>query len=126
MPEMLTPTSAIMGAGLGKDVALITDGRFSGGTRGLCVGHVGPEAMDGGAIGLLKDGDIITIDAEKGTMDVELSDSELTERRKAWKPKVPDFRSGALARYAKNVGPARDGAITTPGAADEVRCYADI
>jgi dihydroxy-acid dehydratase len=82
--------------------------------------------MDGGPIGLLKNGDIITIDADKGRMDVEVSDTELAERRKVWKPKAPSFKSGALARYAKNVGPARDGAITTPGGADEVRCYADI
>jgi dihydroxy-acid dehydratase len=74
----------------------------------------------------LKTGDIITIDADRGTMDVDLSASELAERRKSWKPKAPSFKSGALARYAKNVGPARDGAVTTPGAADEVRCYADI
>jgi dihydroxy-acid dehydratase len=125
MREMLSTTAALYGQGV-ENIALITDGRFSGGTRGLCVGHVGPEAMDGGAIGLLKDGDIITIDAEKGSMDVEVSDAELVERRKSWKPKTPSFKSGALARYAKNVGPARDGAITTPGAADEVRCYADI
>jgi dihydroxy-acid dehydratase len=126
MREMLSTTAALSGQGVGDTIALITDGRFSGGTRGLCVGHVGPEAADGGPIGLLKDGDIITIDADKGTMDVEVSDAELAERRKAWKPKAPAFTSGALARFAKNVGPARTGAITTPGAADEVRCYADI
>src|SRR6202000_223693 len=125
MREMLSTTAALYGQGV-ENIALITDGRFSGGTRGLCVGHVGPEAMDGGAIALLKDGDIITIDAETGEMSVDLSDAELAERRKSWKPKAPAFRSGALARYAKNVGPARDGAITSPGAADEVRCYADI
>jgi dihydroxy-acid dehydratase len=125
MREMLSTTAALYGQGV-ENIALITDGRFSGGTRGLCVGHVGPEAMDGGPIGLLKNGDIITIDADKGTMDVEVSDAELAERRKTWKPKAPSFKSGALARYAKNVGPARDGAITTPGGADEVRCYADI
>ncbi|HSM97112.1 MAG TPA: dihydroxy-acid dehydratase [Rhizomicrobium sp.] len=125
MREMLSTTAALYGQGV-ENIALITDGRFSGGTRGLCVGHVGPEAAEGGPIGLLKDGDIITIDADKGTMDVEVSDAELAERRKSWKPKAPAFRSGVLARYAKNVGPARDGAITTPGAADEVRCYADI
>jgi dihydroxy-acid dehydratase len=125
MREMLSTTAALYGQGV-ENIALITDGRFSGGTRGLCVGHVGPEAAEGGPIGLLKDGDIITIDADKGTMDVEVSEAELAERRKAWKPKAPAFKSGALARFAKNVGPARDGAITTPGAADEVRCYADI
>ncbi len=125
MREMLSTTAALYGQGV-ENIALITDGRFSGATRGLCVGHVGPEAMEGGPIGLLKTGDIITIDADRGTMDVDLSASELAERRKSWKPKAPSFKSGALARYAKNVGPARDGAVTTPGAADEVRCYADI
>jgi dihydroxy-acid dehydratase len=125
MREMLSTTAALYGQGV-ENIALITDGRFSGATRGLCVGHVGPEAMDGGPIGLLRDGDIIVIDAEAGTMDVELSDAELAERRKTWKLKTPSFGSGALWRFAKNVGPARYGAITTPGAADEVRCYADI
>ncbi len=114
MREMLSTTAALYGQGV-ENIALITDGRFSGGTRGLCVGHVGPEAADAGPIGLLKDGDIIAIDAEKGTMDVEVSDAELAERRKAFKPKPPGFKTGALARYAKNVGPARDGALTTPG-----------
>ena len=125
MREMLSTTAAIYGQGI-ENIALITDGRFSGATRGLCVGHVGPEAADGGPIGLLKDGDIIVIDADKGTMDVELSDAELAERRKAWKPKPPAFKTGVLARYARNVGPARFGALTTPGAEEEVRCYADI
>ena len=125
MREMLSTTAALYGQGV-ENIALITDGRFSGATRGLCVGHVGPEAMEGGPIGLLKNGDVITIDADKGTMDVDLSPSELANRRKSWKPKASSFRTGALARYAKNVGPARDGAVTTPGAADEVRCYADI
>jgi dihydroxy-acid dehydratase len=125
MREMLQTTAALYGQGV-ENIALITDGRFSGATRGLCVGHVGPEAADAGPIGLLKDGDIIVIDADKGTLDVELSAAELAERRKAWKPKPPAFRTGALARFAKNVGPARDGAVTTPGASEEVRCYADI
>jgi dihydroxy-acid dehydratase len=125
MREMLSTTAALYGQGV-ENIALVTDGRFSGATRGLCVGHVGPEAMDGGAIGLIKDGDIIVIDAESGAIDVELSEGELAARRKAWKPKSPAFRSGALWRYAKNVGPARFGAVTTPGAREEVRCYADI
>jgi dihydroxy-acid dehydratase len=125
MREMLSTTAALYGQGT-ENIALITDGRFSGATRGLCIGHVGPEAMEGGPIGLLHDGDIIVIDAEAGTMNVELSDAELAERRKTWKPIAPAFGSGALWRFAKNVGPARDGAITTPGAANEVRCYADI
>ena len=126
MREMLSTTAALSGQGASETIALITDGRFSGGTRGLCIGHVGPEAADGGPIGLLKDGDIIVIDAETGTMNVELSDAELAARKAAWKPKAAAFGSGALYRYSKNVGPARYGAITTPGAANEVRCYADI
>jgi dihydroxy-acid dehydratase len=125
MREMLSTTAALYGQGV-ENIALITDGRFSGGTRGLCVGHVGPEAADGGPIGLLKDGDMIVIDAETGAMNVELSDAELVARKAVWKPKAPAFGSGALYRYSKNVGPARTGAVTTPGAADEVRCYADI
>jgi len=125
MREMLSTTAALYGQGI-ENIALLTDGRFSGGTRGLCVGHVGPEAADGGPIGLLKDGDIIVIDAETGAISVELSDAELAARKAAWKPKAPVFGSGALYRYSKNVGPARTGAITTPGAGSEVRCYADI
>jgi len=125
MREMLSTTAALYGQGV-ENIALITDGRFSGGTRGLCVGHVGPEAADAGPIGLLKDGDIITIDAERGELSVALSDAELAERKKAFRPKPPAFKTGALARFAKNVGPARYGAVTTPGADQEVRCYADI
>ena len=125
MREMLSTTAAITGIGL-KDVALVTDGRFSGGTRGLCVGHVGPEAAVGGPIGLLADGDIIVIDARAGTIDVELSDDELAARRKAWKPRPTDFGSGALWRYAQTVGPAVKGAVTHPGAAAETHVYADI
>jgi dihydroxy-acid dehydratase len=125
MREMLSTTAALYGQGV-ENIALITDGRFSGGTRGLCVGHVGPEAADGGPIGLLRDGDMIIIDAEIGTIEVELPASELAARKAAWKPTAPKFGSGALYRYSKNVGPARTGAVTTPGAAKEVRCYADI
>jgi len=125
MREMLSTTAALYGQGV-ENIALITDGRFSGATRGLCVGHVGPEAMDGGPIGLLRDGDIIVIDADAGTMNVELSDAEMNSRRQSWTPKRPSFGSGALWRFAQNVGPARYGAITAPGASDEVRCYADI
>ncbi|MEP6831074.1 MAG: dihydroxy-acid dehydratase [Rhizomicrobium sp.] len=125
MREMLSTTAALYGQGV-ENIALITDGRFSGGTRGLCVGHVGPEAADAGPIGLLKDGDIITIDAESGELSVALSDAELAERKRAFKPKAPGYKTGVLARYAKNVGPARNGAVTTPGADQEVRCYADI
>jgi dihydroxy-acid dehydratase len=126
MREMLSTTAALYGQGMGDKVALITDGRFSGGTRGFCIGHVGPEAQDGGPIGLLKNGDIIVIDAEKGTLDVELSDVELAARRKAWTPKETDFTSGALWKYAQQVGPARAGAVTHPGGAKEKRSYADV
>ena len=125
MREMLGPTAAIMGAGLGNDVALITDGRFSGATRGFCVGHVGPEAAVGGPIGLLEDGDRITIDAEAGTLEVALSDDELAARRARWAARENDFRSGELWKYAQLVGPACKGAVTHPGAAAEVQCYAD-
>ncbi len=126
MREMLSTTAALYGQGLSDTIALITDGRFSGATRGLCIGHVGPEAAEGGPIGLLREGDIISIDAEKGTIDVELSDAELTERRAQWKPKVQSFGSGAIWRFGQTVGPARRGAVTHPGAAKEVRVYADI
>jgi len=126
MREMLSTTAALYGQGISDKVALITDGRFSGGTRGLCVGHIGPEAAEGGPIGLLKDGDVIVVDAEAGTLDVELSDDELTQRRAKWQEKSPAFGSGALWRYAQNVGPAREGAVTNPGARKEVREYADI
>jgi dihydroxy-acid dehydratase len=125
MREMLQTTAALYGQGV-ENIALITDGRFSGATRGLCIGHVGPEAADGGPIALIRDGDIVAIDAGKGTMEVELSTDELVARRKSWAPKPPHFRTGVLARYARNVGPARFGAVTTAGASEEVRCYADI
>ncbi|HSG96340.1 MAG TPA: dihydroxy-acid dehydratase, partial [Afifellaceae bacterium] len=125
MREMLSTTAALYGQGMGDHVALITDGRFSGATRGFCVGHVGPEAATGGPIGLLRDGDVITLDAVAGRLDVSLSDDELAERRKAWQPRETDFRSGALWRYAQGVGPARDGAVTHPGGAAETESYAD-
>jgi dihydroxy-acid dehydratase len=123
---MLATTAALYGQGMGDKVALITDGRFSGATRGFCIGHVGPEAAVGGPIGLLKDGDIIAIDAEKGTLEVELSAEELDKRRKAWKPRRHDFQSGALWKYAQTVGDAEKGAVTHPGAKDETHMYADI
>ncbi|MBM3601727.1 MAG: dihydroxy-acid dehydratase [Alphaproteobacteria bacterium] len=126
MREMLSTTGAIYGAGLGEKVALITDGRFSGATRGFCIGHVGPEAAVGGPIALLKDGDVITIDAEKGTIDVKLSKAELDKRRKAWKPHQHDFQSGTLWKYAQTVGPAYKGAVTHPGGQAETHVYADI
>ena len=126
MREMLATTAALYGQGMGDKLALITDGRFSGATRGFCIGHVGPEAAEAGPIGLLKDGDIITIDAIEGTIDVALSDEELEERRKAWKPRANDMgTSGTLWKYAQTVGPARDGAVTHPGGAAEKVCYAD-
>ena len=126
MREMLSTTAALYGIGMGEKVALITDGRFSGGTRGFCVGHVGPEAAVGGPIGLLKNGDIISIDAEKGTIKVNLTRSELAARRKKWKPRKHDFQSGALWRYAATVGSAEKGAVTHPGAKAETHVYADI
>ena len=126
MREMLSTTAALYGQGMGDKVALITDGRFSGATRGFCIGHVGPEAAVGGPIGLLNDGDMITIDAVEGTMDVALSDDELEARRKEWKPRETDATSGVLWKYAQTVGNARDGAVTHPGGAEEKQCYADI
>ncbi|MSO93384.1 MAG: dihydroxy-acid dehydratase [Rhodospirillales bacterium] len=126
MREMLSTTATLYGQGVGEKVALITDGRFSGATRGFCIGHVGPEAAVGGTIGLLKDGDIIRIDAVKGTIDVELSAAELKARRKAWKPRQNDYQSGALWKYAQGVGPACDGAVTHQGGKAETHCYADI
>ncbi|MBM3581920.1 MAG: dihydroxy-acid dehydratase, partial [Alphaproteobacteria bacterium] len=126
MREMLSTTSALYGQGMGDKVALITDGRFSGATRGFCIGHVGPEAAVGGPIGLLKNGDRIRIDAVKGTLDVDLSAAELAQRKKAWKPRAHDYQSGTLWRYARNVGDACDGAVTHPGGKAETHCYADI
>ena len=126
MREMLATTAALYGQGTGGKVALITDGRFSGATRGFCIGHVGPEAAVGGPIGLLRDGDMINIDAEAGTLDVELSEAELAERRKAWQPRSHDFQAGALWKYAQIVGDAENGAVTHPGGGAETHCYADI
>jgi dihydroxy-acid dehydratase len=126
MREMLSTTAALYGQGMGNKVALITDGRFSGATRGFCIGHVGPEAALGGPIGLLRDGDIIEIDAEKGTLDVKLTKSELAARAKQWKPREEEFGSGYLWKYAQQVGPARGGAVTHPGGSAEKACYADI
>jgi dihydroxy-acid dehydratase len=126
MREMLATTAALYGQGMGGKVALITDGRFSGATRGFCVGHVGPEAAVGGPIALVRDGDIITLDADKGTLEVALSPSEFEQRAKDWKPRAGAFGSGYLWKYAEQVGRARDGAVTHPGAAAEKACYADI
>ena len=126
MREMLSTTAALYGLGMGERVALVTDGRFSGGTRGFCVGHVGPEAAEGGPIALVANGDTITIDANTGTIDLDVADAELIRRRAAWKPRTNDYQSGALWRYAATVGPASHGAVTHPGARAERHVYADI
>jgi dihydroxy-acid dehydratase len=126
MREMLSTTAALYGQGMGEKIALITDGRFSGGTRGLCVGHVGPEAYDGGVIGLLNEGDLITIDAESKTLSVNLTDSEIDSRRANFQPIENDYTSGALWKYTQTVSKARDGAVTHPGQKVEKFCYADI
>jgi dihydroxy-acid dehydratase len=126
MREMLSTTAALSGQGMGKKVALITDGRFSGATRGFCVGHVGPEAAHGGPIALLRNGDMITLNALTGELSVALSDEELTKRKADWKgPRKTDYNSGALWKYARLVGSARFGAITHPGAGAETHVYMD-
>jgi len=126
MREMLATTAALYGQGMGDKVALITDGRFSGATRGFCIGHVGPEAAVGGPIALLRDGDIIEIDAIRGILNVALSDAELAERKKGWTPPKSNYGSGTLWKYAQTVGPAVAGAVTHPGAQGESHVYADI
>jgi dihydroxy-acid dehydratase len=125
MREMLSTTAALYGQGMGSKVALITDGRFSGATRGFCVGHVGPEAAVGGPIALLRDGDIIELDAEQGTLNVKLSADELAKRKSQWKPRENDYGSGYLWKYTQQVGTALNGAVTHPGGAGEKSCYAD-
>ena len=112
MPEMLKPTAAIIGAGLGKDVALITDGRFSGGTHGFVVGHVTPEAQDGGPIALIQDGETITIDAEENSINVHLTDEELATRKEKWKAPELKIKRGVLYKYAKTVASASKGCVT--------------
>jgi len=126
MREMLSTTAALYGQGVGDKVALVTDGRFSGATHGFCIGHVGPEAAVGGPIGLIRNGDMITIDAQKGTIDVGLSDAALAERRRLWQSRRSDHQSGCLWRYSQTVGDAEKGAVTHPGARAEIRAYADI
>jgi len=126
MREMLSTTAALYGQGMGEKVALITDGRFSGATRGFCIGHVGPEAAEGGPIALVENGDIIAIDAEAGTIDLKVAEPVLAERQKNWRPRQNDYQAGALWRYAQNVGPAYKGAVTHPGAKAETHVYADI
>lgn len=126
MREMLSTTAALYGLGMGEKVALITDGRFSGATRGFCIGHVGPEAADGGPIALIEDGDEINIDAVAGTIDLNVPADVLAARKLNWRPRQHDYQSGALWRYAQNVGPAWKGAVTHPGGAAETHVYADI
>ncbi len=128
MREMLSTTAALYGQGVGEKVALITDGRFSGGTRGFCIGHVGPEAAVGGPIGLIENGDIISIDARDGirTITLEVTDNQLEKRRANWKPRGHDYNSGALWKYAQTVGTAEKGAVTHPGAAAETHIFADL
>ena len=126
MREMLSTTAALYGQGMGEKVALITDGRFSGATRGFCIGHVGPEAAERGPIALVEEGDMIAIDAEAGTIELEVDAAVLAERRKRWKPRGHDYNAGALWRYAQNVGPAWQGAVTHPGGKAETHVYADI
>ena len=127
MREMLATTAALSGQGMGKKVALITDGRFSGATRGFCVGHVGPEAAHCGPIALVKDGDLITLDAHKGEISIDVSDEEMAKRKAEWKgPRETIYASGALWKYAQHVGGARKGAVTHPGAKMEKHIYADL
>ena len=126
MREMLSTTAAISGQGMGNKVALITDGRFSGATRGFCVGHVGPEAAVGGPIALIEDGDKILLDADNGLLEVDLSNEELAKRKEKWKPRKTDYNSGTLWKYAQTVGSSSKGAITHPGAEEETHTYADI
>ena len=127
MREMLATTAALSGQGMGKSVALITDGRFSGATRGFCVGHVGPEAAHGGPIALLEDGDMITINAVTGELSVALSDEDLAARKAAWAgPRETIYASGALWKYARLVGSAKYGAVTHPGGKEERHVYMDL
>ena len=126
MREMLSTTAALYGQGMGEQVALITDGRFSGATRGFCIGHVGPEAAEGGPIALIEDGDMISIDAEAGTIELEVDAAVLDARRANWVPRATDYQSGAIWKFAQTVGPARLGAVTHPGAHGETHVFADI
>lgn len=126
MREMLSTTAALYGQGMGEQVALITDGRFSGATRGFCIGHVGPEAAEGGPIAFIEDGDMIAIDAEAGTIELEVDAAVLDARRANWVPRATDYQSGAIWKFAQTVGPARLGAVTHPGANAETHMFADI
>ena len=126
MREMLATTAAIYGQGMGDKVALITDGRFSGATRGFCVGHVSPEAAVCGPIALIEDGDNIILYAEKGEIQLDVSEEILVTRKKSWKERKTDFNSGTLWKYSKTVGSAANGAVTHPGAEEETHIYAEI
>ena len=126
MREMLSTTAAIYGQGMGDKVALITDGRFSGATRGFCVGHISPEAAICGPIALIEDGDEIILDAEKGEISLQVSKETLEKRKTSWKKRKTDFNSGTLWKYSKTVGSAANGAVTHPGADEESHVYADI
>ena len=126
MREMLATTAALYGQGVGEEVALITDGRFSGGTRGFCIGHVGPEAAKGGPIAFVKDGDLISIDADKGTLEVDITDEEFEKRKLEWEPRITNYQSGALWKYSEEVSDAEKGAVTHPGAKLETHVYADL
>jgi dihydroxy-acid dehydratase len=126
MREMLSTTAALSGQGRGDKVALITDGRFSGATRGLCVGHVGPEAQECGPIALIEDGDIIAIDADAGTIELEVDPIDLDRRKRRWAPRETAYGSGALWKFAQSVGPAHLGAVTHPGQKGERHVYADL
>ena len=126
MREMLSTTAAIYGQGMGDKVALITDGRFSGATRGFCVGHVSPEAAVCGTIALVENGDEISLDADKGEITLSVSEEELEKRKKKWKDRTTDYNSGTLWKYSKTVGSAANGATTHPGAKNETHTYADI
>lgn len=127
MREMLSTTAALSGQGMGKKVALITDGRFSGATRGFCVGHVGPEAAHGGPIALIQNGDMIKIDAHEGEISVDLTDADLAARKANWQgPRRTIYTAGALWKYAQLVGPTKQGAVTHPGAREESHVYMDL
>jgi dihydroxy-acid dehydratase len=126
MREMLSTTAALYGQGMGDKVALITDGRFSGATRGFCIGHVGPEAADGGPIALIENGDVIAIDAEAGTIDLAVAADVLAARKAKWQSRKTNYQTGALWKYAQLVGGAKDGAVTHPGAGAETHVFADI
>ena len=126
MREMLSTTAALYGQGLGEDVVLITGGRFFGGSRGFCIGHVTPEAHLGGPIALVEEGDRVIIDARKGEIELRIDEAEMSRRRSKWRPRRSDFQSGAIWRYAQTVGDASKGAVVHPGAEAETHHYGDV